>query len=88
MEQLTLIKIGLCTNRGLAQLKANFGWVSLFSIDKFFKNANNILVQYFLLNSNEIAGLKYLNKLTESSDCDLRVEITTSDGEDKFAEYK
>ena len=37
---------------------------------------------------SKFLGLRYLNKLTDFSDCDLWVEITTSDGENKYAEYK
>ena len=88
MGQLTLIEIGMITNKDLAPLKANFGWVSLSIIDSILRNGKNILIQYFLINLDKIAGLKYLNILTEASDCDLRVEFTTSDGEDKYAEYK
>ena len=88
MEQLTLIEIGIITNKDLAQYTASFGWVSLFIIDNILRNKKNIFIQYFLINLNKIAGLKYLNKLTENLDCDFRVEFTTSDGEISNAKYK
>ena len=47
VEQWTSIEIGLGTNRVLAQYTANFGWVSLFIIDKILRNAKNILIHYF-----------------------------------------
>ena len=47
MDQWTLIEIGLRMNRGLALLTANFGWVSLFLIDKIVRNTKNNLYQQF-----------------------------------------
>ena len=87
MEQWTSIETGMITNMVLAQLTAKFGWVSLFIIDKIFRNAKNISIYFFLLHLNKIAGLKYLNKLTQYTNCDLRVEFTFF-GKKKYAEYK
>ena len=47
VEQWTSIEVGLGTNRVLAHYTANFGWVSLFIIDKILRNAKNILIHYF-----------------------------------------
>ena len=49
MEQWTLIETGSHTNKDLAGLMANFGWVSLFLIDKMFKNATKNLFHDFLI---------------------------------------
>ena len=38
MQQWTLIEHGMITNKDLAQLTANFGWVSLFLIEGTHKD--------------------------------------------------
>ena len=51
-----------------------------------------MLIKYFkcteLQSFSKISGVRYLNKLTDYSDLNLRVNFTTSDSENKFAEYK
>jgi len=54
----------------------------------FNRNWDDYQQGFGSINSEFWLGLKYLNKLTETADCDLRVEFTISDGENKYAEYK
>ena len=42
MEQWTLIEIGMITNRDLALLTANFGWVSLFLIQRTTRHTSKV----------------------------------------------
>ena len=50
MEQLTLIEIGSHTNKDLATLMANFGWVSKFLMQKTPRNAAQLFWTHIFIN--------------------------------------